>query len=240
MAGMRKRNLIVRLVPHLVAAAAIVLCIQLALWQSDRAGFKQTLLEEWSDAPVVELGSTTDIPDQFSHVRAFGHFDSERHILLDNQIRATHPGVHVFTLFSPQGSDRIWLVNRGWQPYDRRNGRHADFSTPEQPLTINGRISDPPRVGVQIGQAQALSPDNWPNLMTYFDLELIRDALGDQVASRIILLDPDHPAHLTGDAWQPVIMGPERHRAYAFQWWAMASAIFLIWLVLTIRNMRAS
>jgi hypothetical protein len=36
------------------------------------------------------------------------------------------------------------------------------------------------------------------------------------VQDRVILLDPDHPAHLSGDEWQPVTFGPERHRAYAF------------------------
>lgn len=237
---MRRQGLFLRLLPHLAAFVVIALCVRLALWQSDRGQFKQDLLDDWADAPAVELDGSPQMPDRYARVRAQGQFDADRQILLDNQVRNMHSGVHVFTPFTPQGSSRIWLVNRGWQPFDRRSGHPPEYSTSAEPLVITGRTSDPPRVGLQIGSADALDAENWPNLMTYFDLDRIRDALGEEVAPQVILLDPDHPSHLTGDEWRPVTFGPDRHRAYAFQWSAIALAVFLIWLILTVRSLRSS
>jgi surfeit locus 1 family protein len=76
--------------------------------------------------------------------------------------------------------------------------------------------------------------------MTYYDTELIRQALGAEVAEEVLLLDPQHPAHLTGDEWRPVNMGSERHMGYAFQWVAIGTAVLLIWLILTYRSFRKS
>ncbi len=223
--------------PHAAALLCLVLCVRLALWQIERAAEKEQRLAQWEDAPAVALGPDQQ-PERFATVSALGRFDPERHVLLDNQIRNNHPGVHVFTPFRMQGSDTTYMVNRGWQPWDRNADRTPRFDTPRGPVTITARVSDAPRVGLQLGEAADLDPANWPNLMTYYDSDRIRDALGASVADDVLLLDPDHPAHLSGDQWQRVNMGPERHIGYAFQWASIGLAIFLIWLILTIRKFR--
>lgn len=236
---MPTRSFLRHLVPHLAAIIVIALCVKLALWQAGQAESKEALLAAWSDAPPVDLHRTTDRShDQYQRVSAQGRFDPRRHVLLDNQLRHGRGGVHVFTPFSPANSDRIWLVNRGWQPLEHRDGDLPAVETPAGSLNIRGRLSEPPRVGLQIGHAETLDPEHWPNLMTYFDLDRIREALGDGVEDRVILLDPDHPAHLTKDGWQPVVFGPDRHRAYVFQWLSIALTVFIIWLVLSIRSYR--
>ena len=240
MVNRQTRSWLHRAIPHLAALVVIVACLKLAAWQWDRAEEKHTLLTEWDRASAASLSAEADErPGQFARVAADGRFDREHAVLLDNQMRNMHPGVHVFIPFQPHGSDRIWMVNRGWQSMPRRD-HLPELDTPAEAVRITGRLSDPPRVGVQIGRAEPLDPDNWPNLMTYFDLERIRDALGPKVQDQVILLDPDHPAHLSGDAWQPVIFGPERHRAYTFQWTSIAVAVFIIWLTLTLRSYRRS
>lgn len=227
-----------RVLPHLAALAVLALCLKLALWQMERAEQKDELLDEWERAPAATLDRDDSIePALYARVTASGHFDSEQHVLLDNQTRNMHPGVHVFTPFRPTGSDRVWMINRGWQPMPERSIL-PEFETVSDEVTIHGRVSERPRVGLQIGAAEPLDADNWPNLMTYFDIDKIRQVLGDQVQDRVILLDPEHPAHLTGDEWQPVTFGPERHRAYAFQWMTIGAVVFIIWLTLTIRSFR--
>ncbi len=230
---------LVKVIPHVAAVACVLLCARLALWQFDRAEEKQQLLDQWDSAGAVEL-SGDDIPDLFAPVSARGHFDPERHVLLDNQTRQNHPGVHVFTPFHPENSDQIFMVNRGWQPWTRRDGHLPEVTTAEGPMTLSARFSDTPRVGLQIGEAGPLDPEQWPNLMTYYDTGRIRDALGEKVVDGVLLLDPDHPAHLSGDAWPTVNMGPERHQGYAFQWISIGLAIITIWLILTIRGLRKS
>lgn len=225
-----------RLLPHLAAVLVLGLCVQLALWQVERAGQKQVLIDQWESAPAGVLADFESL-EHFARASGQGRFDPQRHVLLDNQVRQNHPGVHVFTPFAlPDGE--VVMVNRGWQPWDRRAGRFPEFETPDSPLLITGRVSEPPRVGFQLGTAMPLDPESWPNLMTYYDTDLIASALGVNLADRVLLLEPDHPAHLSGDAWPTVNMGPERHIGYAVQWASIGSAVLLIWIFLTYKSWR--
>lgn len=234
----RSSSPIIRWLPHLAAILVILVCARLAAWQFDRAEEKRGLLQAWEQAGAIELGAEVPSGTAYSRVRATGRFDASRNVLLDNQIRAGQPGVHVFTPFRPEGLDRTWLVNRGWHPLPSRQGPLPEVETPGGSLAIVGRLVAPPRVGRQLGQARPLDAGDWPNLVTYMDLDRIQAALDTDLADRVILLDPGHPAHLTGDAWRPVNFGPDRHRAYAWQWMTMAVAVFLIWVGLTWRNFR--
>src|SRR5690554_6052976 len=224
--------------PHVAAVLVIALCLWLASWQFDRANEKQLLLQAWEDGTPALLGQSDHEPALYQNIQAFGHFDSKRHILLDNQIRGGQAGVHVFTPFQIEGLDRQWLVNRGWHPLPSRQAALPAIETAPAPLSISGRVANPPRVGVQLGEAEPLNRESWPNLVTYFEIDQIETALGIELGERIILLDPEHPMHLTGDAWQPVVFGPDRHRAYAWQWLTMALAVALIWITLTWRSRR--
>jgi len=236
----RIKPFLVHIIPHLVAIGLIFVCIELALWQQDRAQEKATRLAQWESAATLEINSPAELEQAppYTEVRLTGQWDLSRHILLDNQTRQNHPGVHVFVPFRPAGSDVIYFVNRGWQPWYRVSGEWPEYQTPEGAQTIQGRLSPPPSVGFQLGEASPLDPEQWPNLMTYFDLSRLQAVFGPEVADRVILLDPSDPAHLSGDPWPSVNMGPDRHRAYAFQWLAIASAIFIIWLALSYRFYR--
>ncbi len=225
--------------PHLVALVVVLACLRLAFWQLDRAEEKEDLAGQWQDAPALDIASLNDeTATMYARVDGRGMFDPERHILLDNQIRNNHPGVHVFSLFRPLDGGPLLMVNRGWQPWQRRSGEWPAFDTPSEPVALRGRLSPPPRVGLQLGEAQALDAAQWPNLTTYFDLERVREVFGPEVFEQVILLDPDHPQHLSGDEWQTMVMGPEQHRGYAFQWFSIAAAVFVIWAFLTYRQFR--
>lgn len=229
-------SLLLRLTPHLAALIVLALCVRLAIWQVERAGEKQLWLDQWQSAPAGALADHHELA-HFARASGSGQFDPDRHVLLDNQVRQNHPGVHVFTPFVLEDGSLI-MVNRGWQPWERRGTDFPRFETPDTPLVIEGRISEPPRVGFQLGGALPLDPANWPNLMTYYDTELIGQALDTPLADRVLLLDPDHPAHLSGDPWPTVNMGPERHIGYAVQWASIGTAVALIWIFLTYRNAR--
>lgn len=231
---------VIRWLPHLAAVLVILMCARLAVWQFDRAEEKRGLLQAWEQADALALDEPVPEGAAYAHVRATGHFDTSRNILLDNQIRDGQPGVHVFTPFQPQGMDRSWLVNRGWHQLSSRQGPLPEVASPAGNLAIDGRLVSPPRVGLELGEARPLDPANWPNLVTYLDLSRVETALGRELADRVILLDPAHPAHLTGKPWRPVNFGPDRHRAYAWQWITMAVAVFFIWVALTWRSIRNS
>ncbi|MEN1728927.1 MAG: SURF1 family protein [Pseudomonadota bacterium] len=236
MSSSNAKNLIWFLVPQVVAILVLTLTVRLSLWQLDRADEKAELLVQWNNSELVLLGENdVDTLPDLTAIRAVGEFDRYRHVLLDNQTRNNHPGVHVYSLFTPANGAPPVLVNRGWQPWLRTSGEWPVFDTPEGMLEIQGRLNPPPRPGLMLGVALPLDPEQWPNLMTYLDLEQIRPVLGDDLADRVVLLEPDHAAHLSGDEWPRVNMTPERHRGYAFQWAAITAAILILWIGLTVR-----
>lgn len=230
------KETLLKWIPTLAALVVILACARLAAWQLDRAAEKDLLMAEWENAPELMLEQVDAGTPRYARIRARGSFDARRQILLDNQLSAGRPGVHVFTPFVGDDDARVWLVNRGWAPLDRRSGTLPDPPAPPGPLALAGILDEPPRVGLRIGQVGPLDPATWPKLVTYYDHARLAEVFGELLAGRVILLDPDHPAHLDGREWTPVRFGPERHRAYAFQWGLIAVVVFGIWVVLTIRS----
>lgn len=227
--------------PHLVAILMIWACLELSAWQSDRADQKADLIDQWENAPqliIQDLEDWTGAPT-YAQVELTGRFEPIRHVLLDNQTRQNHPGVHVYSPFLLGEDQPPIFVNRGWQPWLRYAGQWPDYPTPIEPVTLTGRIAPAPNVGFQLGEAAPLNRDQWPNLMTYFDIDQIRLVFGSQVSDHILLLDPTSPYHLSKDPWPRVNMSPDRHRAYAFQWQAIALAILVIWIALSFRVYRS-
>jgi surfeit locus 1 family protein len=230
-------------IPHIAALLVILACGRLALWQLERAAEKTELITQSESAERVDLNRWLDhhaleaLPP-YAEVSLNGHFDQQRHLMLDNQIRHHHPGVHVWVPFTLSDHALTLLVNRGWQPWARRAGQWPEYETPGGTIALQGRLSDPPKPGLQLGTQEPLDGINWPVLLTYLELDLIADGLSVPLSPQVLWLEADSPWHLTGDPWQHVVMGPERHTAYAFQWLAIGSAVAIIWLVLTLRSRR--
>lgn len=223
-------------IPNLAALAVVIAALGLAGWQLNRAAEKQALLVRHQTGPQLALTEVGPATPRFARVSARGRFDPTRQVLLDNQVRNGASGVHVLTPFEPAGGDAIYLVNRGWWPLPDRGAVPDPLPPVTGDIRISGVLNDPPRVGIQIGEAGPLDPQHWPNLMTYYNHARLGESFGDRLAERVVQLDPDHPAHTTGDVWRLLTFGPRRHRAYAFQWASIAIAVFVIWLVLGIRS----
>ncbi len=213
-------------------------CLKLAGWQFDRAADKQALLDAQALAPIVQLDDVDGQSRRFSKLTGTGRFDPNRQILLDNQVRLGHAGVHVFTPFERHGDGQLFLVNRGWWPLaDRTRLPEPGLGVPVE-TEILGILNQPPQVGRRIGRAGPLDPDNWPNLILYYDHARLAEVFGDALSPWIILLDSDHPAHTSHDPWQLMSFGPERHRGYAHTWIAIAITVVTLWIVLGWRAIR--
>ncbi|MEM7053315.1 MAG: SURF1 family protein [Pseudomonadota bacterium] len=227
--------------PHLAAIAVIIACLALMNWQLERAEFKTDLLADWNSERVSNLADLGSQPNLPQHIRARGRFDDTRQVLLDNQVRSFQTGVHVFTPFiGDQG--RIVLVNRGWASWPARTAALPDPKLENLLISIDseitGVLNQPPDVGLRLGEAEPLNADQWPNIITYFDVDHLKAAFGSELAPFVIQLSPEHPAHLTGDDWTIVTFGPEKHIGYAIQWGLIALVVFIIWLVLSLRYYR--
>ncbi|HGM5580357.1 TPA: SURF1 family protein [Pseudomonas putida] len=217
------------LVPTLVVFALLPGLIALGCWQLRRAEEKRQLLDSYAERRIevpVAVAQLAQLPDPaFYRVRLFGQFDPEHSLLLDNRLRDGQAGVELLQPFHDQASGQWLLVNRGWLPWpDRRVPVH--FDTPDQPLALQATVYVPP------GSTFQLHPDppggQWPHLLTALDPAQLWQQLAREGFAHELRLEPG-PASYRLD-WPVVAMGPEKHLGYAVQWFALSTALVLLYL----------
>lgn len=228
-----------RLIPHLAALAVILGCIALTRWQLDRAEQKTQLLAREASRAELSLATLAAPFDLPQPITARGRWLGDFQLLLDNRIREHRPGVFVLTPFELDDG-RIFVVNRGWAPWPERSAALPDPRPPaDTAVEIRGVLADAPGVGARMGAADSDPGAGWPRLQVWFDPAPVAAEVGASIPQAVIRLAPDDPGHLTGDAWQLVTFGPERHRGYALTWASIAFVVGLIWLTLSFRQFRA-
>ncbi|MFN3586238.1 MAG: SURF1 family protein [Moraxellaceae bacterium] len=222
----------------LLAAAGVLLFGRLALWQWQRAELKATMTSRYEQradhAPLSlaeVLGRGDDIEDLPVHLS--GRYDNARVVFLENQMRGPVAGFHVYTLFQPEGGGPGILVNRGWVPVT------ADMQAlPTVPAAssdeVRGTIARPSAF-FTVG-----TPDyrRLPLRVPRLDMAQIAAALGVELRPFVIRLDAAAPDGFVRE-WQPTArlgMSPEKHRGYAFQWFALAVAVLVLLVALNLRR----
>jgi len=215
--------------------AIAVGCLWLGNWQLERKEEKQILFDQFENAPLLRIEQALKQDQRFSRVQAYGYFDDTRHVLLDNKILNGRAGVHVLTPFFLSNGTTI-LVNRGWLPLPPDRRHLPPVPTVHSARTINGLLKKPSTDGPRLGKPDELVADEWPQLVTYLDLETVSGALGAPLHPWLLQLDPAEPGGFEGRQWKAAVMGPEVHGAYAFQWFALALATIIIWLTMGVRR----
>ena len=210
--------------PTLVVAVLLPMLVLLGFWQLARAEEKRHLLASYDarrtaePMPISQLETTVD--KAYRRVHLSGHFDAEHSVLLDNRTRDGKAGVELLQPFYDQASNLWLLINRGWLPWpDRRTA--AEYSTPPTLESLDAWVYVPPGATFQL-QADAPS-EHWPLLVNAVHPQALWQQLGRTGLAYEVRLEPG-PAAYQAD-WPVVAMGPERHQAYAVQWFALAAAL---------------
>jgi len=213
----------------------------LGFWQLDRAAQKQRLLAAYADAahaPAEDFASVRDRVDMqhYPHVHIAGKFDPAHGYLLDEQVREGRLGVHAIGVYLPDGEDRALLVDRGWIAWD-----HAPGSAPALPplpagaTVLQGIYAPYPGGGLRLGGNALAAQAAWPKLTLRLDAAELAADLGRPMLPGLLLLDAQAGSGFVRE-WTPSVMPPERHRAYALQWFALALAVLVTFVVLHWRN----
>ena len=224
-----------------VTVAALAAFVSLGWWQIGRGREKQAMIESFQrgtqSSVQLQGGVTVDELPRYQHVRAEGHYQPDRQILLDNMpSQAGRPGFRVLTPFKREGSERLLLVDRGWVPLgESRANLPPVFVSPEF-RAVSGRLDELPAPGVRVGDAGVADDTRWPRLLNFPRQRDVEQALGARVESRIVLLDPAAPNGYER-VWRPAMrFGPERHLGYAVQWFALALAALIVFIALSLRR----
>jgi surfeit locus 1 family protein len=212
---------------------------RLGAWQLERMAQKEALFARFDAAPELPLGEAIRADARFARVHAWGRFDTKRHLLLDNRIHQGRAGVHVLTPFITEDG-RTVLVNRGWLPLAPDRRVLPEVPTDGAPRAISGRLNRLQSTGPRLGSADVLRPDSWPQLVTWLDHDPIERALGADLETWLVQLDAAQPDGFAGRDWKPATMPPATHGAYALQWFSLAAAAVIIWLLLGLRRGKAT
>lgn len=226
-------------VPTLAVVLVLPLLTALGFWQINRAKQTQAYLDSLQagrHAAAVNLN--TGQPDySVVHHRvatARGRYDSTHQFLLDNQISKGSVGYHVLTpLRLGDGSPAI-LVDRGWVPASFDRKVLPAVSVKEVERSVSGIVDKGPSVGIRLGKAY-MGGGSWPRRIAYVDFSYIAQALPYQVAPYLIRLDPRAADGFVREPPKPA-MGPEKNLGYAAQWFAMATAVVIIYLLVNLKR----
>jgi cytochrome oxidase assembly protein ShyY1 len=215
----------------LFALLLLPVVLGLGFWQLERAAEKRSYEADYLDRltalPVAPEGALLD----FQRVRLHGQFEPGRDFLLDNQTSQGRVGYRVISSFQT-GDGRRWLVNRGFLAGTGARERLPEISTPVEPLTLVGVVW--PDLGLlPIFAADAWSA-GWPKRIQRLE-----------VARMARELDNTQPWEIRLEAGQPGVFEPAslemnmpavKHTGYAVQWFGLALALALGYLLFGFRN----
>jgi surfeit locus 1 family protein len=207
----------------------------LGFWQLEKGSDKELRIQNFENAGQLNELPSSQIAEEFTHLKITGTFRPGLDTLADNQIHKGQPGVHVYTPFDVQDGQTI-LVNRGWLPLPVDRQTLPVVITPEEQLEISGKIGVMPVPGRQLGGEDNMKSNLWPQLVTYPKLEAISAALDTELYPFVLFLDESAASGFSGRKWKPVYMSPSKHRAYAFQWFALAVTAIGAWFFLGKRS----
>ena len=216
------------------------LLMSLSVWQWHRAQEKTLWLQQqasvslkqdaWSDANQVLQWQAGQ------KVRLVGHFDPACRVALDNQPALGQTGYQLHQLFRLDAGGQAVLVNLGWLPSDRQHGPAVPQALNEHEIVM-GDLQKPARFFTAGGSERL----NGVWRAGRIDLQEWEQRCHVRLLPWVVRLSPQAGFGYHRD-WQPNAsqqMGPERHRAYAFQWLALAVTWCLCWWRLSARVSRS-
>lgn len=234
-----------RFQPGWYQTAVLIICLPLfvclGFWQLDRAEQKRAVLTAFvhnqQAAPIALLSIIKDKQlEPYQHVTVKGRYDRRHSWLIDNKFNEHHLGYHVVTPFVVKGSKQVLLVNRGWLQAPRSRQVLPKFKTRTAPIQLTGRIEYPSTKGVMLGSI-AEQTSHWPMRIQKVDVDFISKHLHKKVYPFVLLLDAKAKTGFVRN-WQPVVMKPARHQAYALQWFTFALITLIIFIAMSLTKTR--
>jgi surfeit locus 1 family protein len=220
----------------LAALATIALGLRLGFWQLDRAAQKvalQEMLDTRGRAPPLGAGElardASAVPAQVSRrVRLFGEWTAERTVFLDNRQMGGKVGFFVVTPLRLEGGrGESVLVQRGWAPRNfEERARLPPVVTPAGRVEVVGRIAASPSRLPQL-DAAASGP-----IRQNLDLAAFSRETGLDLLPLAVIEDATSNSSRDGldRRWPPPATDVQKHYGYAFQWFAIAAAIAVLYV----------
>jgi len=232
-----------RLIPFIATVLMVALGVALGQWQERRVGEKTALaarLAAGNAAAPVTLGdgdaagayaalAAGDL--EWRRVRLHGEFVAHWPVYLDNRPYQGRAGFYLLMPFRLAGSGNHVLVARGWLP---RHAQQRDllppYGTPRGAVTLEGVVRRSAGRVMQLGSAAPLTAGA---IVQNADAQQVAAASGLALAPYIVEQTQAANADDNGLVrdWPAPALGVDKHRGYAFQWYALAAMALLFFVV---------
>lgn len=244
---MPRRKLIFALI---AAALGFATAVSLGNWQTRRGDEKLALQAKADAAHRAPIQDIEPLRQSISNVaaslprkvRVSGAFDPSGTIYLDNRSLGGVAGYYVITPLLISDQVPAVLVDRGWKA--RGAGERADTAAPPPPagrVSVEGLAVPRPSVLLELGgRGKELQvPGVWQNL----DYDAYERVAKRSVARFVVRQTDATAGSDAADAlrreWSQPATGIEKHRGYAFQWYALAALIAVLAAYFSWRAWRA-
>jgi cytochrome oxidase assembly protein ShyY1 len=223
----------------LVLLALGGLGVWLGIWQWQKAEARQNWQVLQDTLPLLTSFDGVDwrnpTPWLGREVAVRAVFRPDFIVYLDNQTVAGRPGVDVLGVVT-LADGRALLVNRGWLSWPERQ-RQPQLQHPAGAVLLRGQLYPPSRPGLELGAYPPLAPGV---RLPWVDTVLLSEFLGVELPAaelRLASSQPDLSASPESATallahWQFTVMSADRHRGYAWQWWALTLMTwgYALWL----------
>jgi len=222
----------------LVSVVMLYTMMSLGFWQLDRAEFKDTLQEKITERKNLSASGIDELPlstddRRYLPVKLTGRYDLEHSFLLDNKTFKGRVGYHVFTPVKITDSKAI-LTSRGFIDLGESRNQLPVIATPEDEIKVQGILDLQPSRALVLAE-NVNQTEHWPMVLQYVDLKELSQTLGYELYDMVLWLDINEPGSFEYDL--PVLnLNAAKNNGYAFQWFAMSLALFIIYIVVNTKK----
>lgn len=220
--------------PTVVTLLLLPVLTGMGIWQLERADWKQALVDshaERAEMPPLALSmlDTFDESLQYRQVTARGIYDTQHQLLLDNRTLQGHAGYHVLTPLQLSSTDQVVLVNRGWVPVGQSRAQLPPLPAPTGEVVVRAMLNLPPEKQFRLGEVDEIH-SGWPKVVQQVKMSDLEQRLGQTLMPVLLLLNSEDQHGFIRD-WKPVYRPtPDKHRAYAAQWFTLAAVLLMIYI----------
>jgi len=227
-----------KLVPFVAMLLVVALGLAAGRWQTGRAQEKEALAARLAAgaaaAPLALSAAPVRAAElEFRRLQLTGEWVASWSLYLDNRPYNGRAGFYLLMPFKLAGSNMHVLVARGWLPRDMadRNKLPA-VATPSGTVTIEGvarlnagqvmqlgEVTLAPGAIVQNADAAAVAAASGLAFQPVMLEQSSGDAGGEAAGGSALVRD-----------WPAPSLGIDKHRGYAFQWYALAAMAFLFYV----------
>ncbi len=213
---------------------------ELGYWQLSRAQEKQQRLDilasNQNQLKTQLLDLTEDDLKQFVPVQLEVELAKRKNILVENKIQNGELGYHVLNLVHDVESKKNLLVNRGWIAGLANRSELPQVELPASYWQLKARLY-PINRQVLSGDAEIEEFGNTIRVPV-LDASIVSQLetkLDIKIEPYLLRMDKQNDYALTVD-WAWVSMMPEKHLAYAFQWFSLSLAFLIVSLFVLIKR----